>query len=909
MSDYSIEPSEYSTEKARMKSYSMRPKTGSATGQRSNYVNASHQSSLMMGGRNSPASRRATSAKKKVDTQPHQSSQLTKTLMTTILDDFDAAKSMNDDLDKIMPLQISPEVLSNYQFRSHSSMIRLLKYGSDLSIPPTFMREQEESRRRRAMAADNREQSSAGSKRPGSAFSSKSRPTTGTSRGSIRGSTKDQLAAFFEEGSDQPIAVDDPEVRRRMRAKILQEQKMAAMAANAVSRTPETRSYAGVPSTPKSMMAENMFFDGEEGNSGILGEGEEREGRTMKDGTVLTPIVERSMRPGSSMGGTPWTAWGESRNESGFGQPVSPLSPATPAAGLGGGAGGVSFDMKEGREGGEEKGKNLSRLASKATAGTHGAGGVGGKSSSVFASLFTDPQRRASRTTFSPFSSKKLPFIDESASKKKKKGEPGSGLSANSLLPPDFEDDDDDMDDDDDQTAMDPQLMALAREKARQRAKKRAAIQSKLLEDEKKEKEQAAERAALQAGKVGSRQRPATAMGSIGGRTTKYGGTSTLSGTSAAGSRGIGGGAGSLSGGKTVGVSELGASRLVAGAADDVNDIDIQAAMSSGVSADLYVSPIRRRMEHVLMGGAPQEAPDDFTTKFDSTLSATSAQGQNGAMKTRSFQSGGAEGMDSSYVDMNGSAWGEERGAGALNSDEREGAKKKSGTRRVEFAQTSGNDSKMGGGEAGLSRASTSVYGGSSAGGAGATGAMEGTRQGRKKGHLLVTRTLEPSNSRALDSVPYQKEVEDATLQKYVHLGIESPAYSVVTYQKFMVQTMKECESATVSQEKEMEERRKDVYRLFAEKDVSDLKFNRRQPADNAFVLEVRKPSLTGEAQQSGAEGGASTSSASASASSASSSSTSSSSYSSASGSSLGSTRTRSTRPATSLGLRSKRAR
>jgi hypothetical protein len=47
-------------------------------------------------------------------------------LINTIQNDFDAAKTMNEDISRILPLQIAPQVLSNYNFVSHASMLRFV---------------------------------------------------------------------------------------------------------------------------------------------------------------------------------------------------------------------------------------------------------------------------------------------------------------------------------------------------------------------------------------------------------------------------------------------------------------------------------------------------------------------------------------------------------------------------------------------------------------------------------------------------------------------------------------------------------------------------------------------------------------------------------------------------------------
>lgn len=64
-------------------------------------------------------------------------SNLTVALKDTILNDVDAAKVMTDDIDKIVALQISPDVIANYQFKNYAAMRRLLGYGTDINSNDT----------------------------------------------------------------------------------------------------------------------------------------------------------------------------------------------------------------------------------------------------------------------------------------------------------------------------------------------------------------------------------------------------------------------------------------------------------------------------------------------------------------------------------------------------------------------------------------------------------------------------------------------------------------------------------------------------------------------------------------------------------------------------------------------------
>ncbi|KAA6324684.1 MAG: hypothetical protein EZS28_054161, partial [Streblomastix strix] len=92
----------------------------------------------------------------------------------------------------------------------------------------------------------------------------------------------------------------------------------------------------------------------------------------------------------------------------------------------------------------------------------------------------------------------------------------------------------------------------------------------------------------------------------------------------------------------------------------------------------------------------------------------------------------------------------------------------------------------------------------------------------RRSGHsripMMVTKKLEPNNERALDDIVNEKEVEDASLQKYVHLGIASPSYSVTQFQKFMVKTQQETDSSEKGEINKSEDEKHLLMKTFNEK-------------------------------------------------------------------------------------------
>ncbi|KAA6371402.1 MAG: putative CAMK family protein kinase, partial [Streblomastix strix] len=75
-----------------------------------------------------------------------------------------------------------------------------------------------------------------------------------------------------------------------------------------------------------------------------------------------------------------------------------------------------------------------------------------------------------------------------------------------------------------------------------------------------------------------------------------------------------------------------------------------------------------------------------------------------------------------------------------------------------------------------------------------------------------------------------EREIEDASLQKYVHLGIASPAYSVTEFQKFMVKTQVESDSAGKKEKKTQEFQEEGLMKRYNEKVVTDMKVGRQLP-------------------------------------------------------------------------------
>ncbi|KAA6401175.1 MAG: hypothetical protein EZS28_003302 [Streblomastix strix] len=172
---------------------------------------------------------------------------------------------------------------------------------------------------------------------------------------------------------------------------------------------------------------------------------------------------------------------------------------------------------------------------------------------------------------------------------------------------------------------------------------------------------------------------------------------------------------------------------------------------------NLYKSPIRKQMEGVLMGTIfeGQEVFDEDQEEEEGTGSVSGGEQQN------------------------------------ITPTERTVALRQSVAAQSQTAQSIGGQSI--GGQSGIQ-----TYGASY------TTRSDGNNlpslATRRSGHsripMMVTKKLEPNNERALDDIVNEKEVEDASLQKYVHLGIASPSYSVTQFQKFMVKTQQETDSS-----------------------------------------------------------------------------------------------------------------
>lgn len=106
---------------------------------------------------------------------------------------------------------------------------------------------------------------------------------------------------------------------------------------------------------------------------------------------------------------------------------------------------------------------------------------------------------------------------------------------------------------------------------------------------------------------------------------------------------------------------------------------------------------------------------------------------------------------------------------------------------------------------------------------------------------MMVTKRLEPGNSRALNQIDNEVEVEDASLQKYVHLGIASPSYSVTEFQTFMVKTQQETNKKLGSEISQDDDEKQYLMKQHNEKDRTELKFSRQMPNSGKFVMEVKK--------------------------------------------------------------------
>ncbi|KAK2941866.1 hypothetical protein BLNAU_23206 [Blattamonas nauphoetae] len=118
---------------------------------------------------------------------------------------------------------------------------------------------------------------------------------------------------------------------------------------------------------------------------------------------------------------------------------------------------------------------------------------------------------------------------------------------------------------------------------------------------------------------------------------------------------------------------------------------------------------------------------------------------------------------------------------------------------------------------------------------------MSGTRRRRmRRTHpMMLSRSLEPGNERATDDGG--RELEDATLQKYTHCGIQPPSSAVTQFQRFMVETKNEQSSAAGANKRESEIKKTNIMKRYNEKLTNQKKHTRVIPASGQFKMEVRK--------------------------------------------------------------------
>ncbi|KAA6389383.1 MAG: hypothetical protein EZS28_015092 [Streblomastix strix] len=263
-------------------------------------------------------------------------------------------------------------------------------------------------------------------------------------------------------------------------------------------------------------------------------------------------------------------------------------------------------------------------------------------------------------------------------------------------------------------------------------------------------------------------------------------------------------------------------------------------------SIKMYKSPIRRQMEDVLMGPADDEEYDvlyqtsngqylntisDGSFQYDELTAAAQAVGQemlgSQAIKNRS-QSAGVN-TSTNFSSNNPPS----------NSQQQQLRRSSAMTKESTYYQGSRPQSSVQWTESviiqdGHTRPMTSTditmssYNPSNA-------------QRRRRHPMTITKKLEPNNVRAQDNLENEREIEDASLQKYVHLGIASPAYSVTEFQKFMVKTQVESDSAGKKEKKTQEFQEEGLMKRYNEKVVTDMKVGRQLPVSGQFVMEVKK--------------------------------------------------------------------
>ncbi|KAK2953512.1 hypothetical protein BLNAU_11512 [Blattamonas nauphoetae] len=630
-------------------------------------------------------------------------SNLTTSLVQTIVNDFDASKAMNDDLEKIMPLQISPAVLSNYTFRSHSSMLRLLKYGSDLSIPPKSMQKQDNPSRGTSGGAHTRPKTAT------STYSSSTKKST-INRGP-------DLSEILDDGIET-IDVQDPNYRRQVRERMMKE------------RYGHSYMQDQPPSTPTKSIFDDTHSQFNERTSVVSAHSNTRP-------------VTRDRSFGESAFQSQPLDWGEDDEEG-----------------------------KEKEGGGDAQ--NILKLARNANQRQQQQQLPTNKQDSVFAPLFSDPTRRASRNMFSPFSSKTIPFFDASGGDKKDKAKSDVKVQ---YLPDEFEDNsDDDYGDDEEAGAVDPRVVSRAREKARKRKEKREQLARAIAEDERLDKEQQAQKKALTTGKTVSQKTRVTRKPEFRQEQPKR--------------------------------SQSASSRPL--------QVSEQA-----VTANLYASPIRNRLQGVLMGHDPEEEGWVGYGKGEEVVDPL-ATGDRVPIEVLREQEESK--LLEKYGDTFYATAMRSRGYDPMSTSQTR-------TRSLSTHTPNINSPRFG-----QTRKSPQ-------------------KSPHKKRPLIVTRLMEPSNTRAVGEVKHQREIEDATLAKYVHIGIAAPPVSVAQYQRFMAETAAEVEGQDQNKVRTKALKRNDALKLFAERDLNDHKYGRQIPADNKFVLEVRKPLISGGKKEGVEEG------------------------------------------------------
>ncbi|KAH7823770.1 uncharacterized protein MONOS_1851 [Monocercomonoides exilis] len=241
---------------------------------------------------------------------------------------------------------------------------------------------------------------------------------------------------------------------------------------------------------------------------------------------------------------------------------------------------------------------------------------------------------------------------------------------------------------------------------------------------------------------------------------------------------------------------------------------------SGGVSAaqtqsvQLYKSTIRMQMEDVLMGTVDEEE-----------------MGGEGEERGMMMTTSSGMGMDET---------------GGMERERERGFEGEATQTGMGATRESGAASAMSGGT--LGQTTTSAMGMTTMSGMG----MGQTRVRKHQHPMTVTRVMEPNNPRAVDSVENERDVEDALLQKYVHLGITSPAYSVTEFQRFMVKTQVEAEKEGQVGTRESKQKETQVMKRYNEKQITEMKYTRQIPVSGNFVMEVKKPVAGGSAPSDG---------------------------------------------------------